>query len=238
MAKILLIETATEVCSTAISVDGQLRALSENLNTLSHASLLTLQIRECCEAAGVSLAELDAVALSRGPGGYTALRVGASVAKGICYALDKPLIAVDTLRALAQASMGKDEKADYNTLYVPLLDARRQEVWLAMYDAHMVERAPAQSLILENNSFENYIQQCVGEEWEGRIVLAGNGIHKVRSGGFLKKAVFSSVEKCSAYSMIKPAEAILQKADFQDIAYFEPFYMKPPNITTPNKPLF
>ncbi len=237
MAKILLIETSSEVCSAAISVDGKVVAVSENLESQSHAALLTLQISECCEVAGLELAELDAVAISKGPGAYTALRVGASVAKGICYALDKPLIAMDSLLILAHASVVADEgeKGGGHTVYVPLLDARRQEVWLALYDAEWNEIAPAQALILENNSFEMFLSEKTGGRLGDRFVLSGNGMEKTRSGGFLEKAVFSDIEKCSARYLSVLAEDFFQKADFQDIAYFEPFYMKPPNITTPNK---
>jgi len=268
MAKILLIETSSEVCSAAISVGGEVLALSENLEASSHAALLTLQISECCKTAGISLAQLDAVALSRGPGAYTALRVGASVAKGICYALEKPLIAVDTLLALAHASrrvIGDPElvigspssntqiprsnfhppaaslervKHPTSNVFVPLLDARRQEVWLAVYDEAMVEIAPAQPLILENNSFEKFVSAKTGEWVVSGIVLAGNGMEKIRSGEFSETVIFSEIKKCSAGYLSVLAEQFFQNGDFQDIAYFEPFYMKPPNITTSFKTLF
>ncbi|MFN0176162.1 MAG: tRNA (adenosine(37)-N6)-threonylcarbamoyltransferase complex dimerization subunit type 1 TsaB [Saprospiraceae bacterium] len=254
MAKILLIETSSEVCSAAISVDGRVVALSEKLETQSHAALLTLQIRECCEIAGIPLAQLDAVALSRGPGAYTALRVGASVAKGICYALDKPLIAVDTLLALAYASRLEIGVGESNVQYpisqypisqyrnspifVPMLDARRQEVWLAVYDAGLREIAAAQPLDLNNNLFEDFISEKAGVTGGGGIVLAGNGMEKIRSGGFLEKIKFSEIKKCSAGNLSVLADQIFQNADFQDIAYFEPYYMKAPNITTSAKPPF
>jgi len=254
MAKILLIETSSEVCSAAISVDGRVVALSENLEAPSHAALLTLQISECSKAVGIPLAQLDAVALSRGPGAYTALRVGSSVAKGICYALGKPLLAVDTLLALAHAS--REARANVqaptsivhcptsniqrptSNIFVPLLDARRQEVWLALYDDAMVEIAPAQPLILENNSFQKFVSAKMGEVLVSGIVLAGNGMEKMRSGEYSEKLIFSEINKCSAGHLSVLAEQIFQSGDFQDIVYFEPFYMKPPNITTSSKALF
>ncbi|MFN0034016.1 MAG: tRNA (adenosine(37)-N6)-threonylcarbamoyltransferase complex dimerization subunit type 1 TsaB [Saprospiraceae bacterium] len=250
MAKILLIETSTEVCSAAVSVDGRVVALAEDLECQSHAALLTLQISECTEAAGISLAQLDAVAVSQGPGAYTALRVGASVAKGICYALEKPLIAVDTLRALAHASAefgirnAESERANsafrtpHSAFLLPMLDARRQEVWLAVYDADLREIAPAQPLILENNSFEKFVSEKIGDGKAERLVLSGNGIKKTRGGGISEKAVYSEIKKCSARYLALLAERCFQANDFQDIAYFEPFYMKPPNITSPTKPPF
>ncbi|MDO8366294.1 MAG: tRNA (adenosine(37)-N6)-threonylcarbamoyltransferase complex dimerization subunit type 1 TsaB [Saprospiraceae bacterium] len=261
MAKILLIETSSEVCSAGIGVDGKVVALSENVETQSHAALLTLQIRECTESAGIPLALLDAVALSRGPGAYTALRVGASVAKGICYALEKPLIAIDTLLALAHAtreaeftvyspqsnvqsptstvhSPTSNVQHPTSSLFVPMLDARRQEVWLAVYGDEMQGIMPAQPLILENNSFEKLISEKTGGAGFSGIILAGNGMEKFRSGGFSEKVRFSAIHRSSARHLGMLAEQFFQNSDFQDIAYFEPFYMKPPNITTPGKPPF
>lgn len=239
MAKILLIETSSEVCSAAIGVDGQIIALAEDLNAQSHAALLTLQIEACTKSAGITLAELDAVALSQGPGAYTALRVGASVAKGICYALDKPLIAVDTLQALAAASVSCPVPASANpSIFAPMLDARRAEIWLALYDADLREIAPAQPLILENNSFENFVlAQTSGLPFDW-IVLSGNGVEKTRNGSLFQKAVISGILQCSARHLIGLATKKFQNADFQDIAYFEPVYLKPPNITISSKPLF
>lgn len=248
MAKILLIETSSEVCSTALSVDGEVVAISENPETQSHTALLTLQIDECCRAASLALAQLDAVAVSKGPGSYTALRVGSSVAKGICYALGKPLLAIDTLQALAFAAQGvniphpptsgKPTAGKPSIVFFPMLDARRQEVWLAAYDAALTELSPAQPLILENNSFEMYAKTNLGGIAFDWIVLAGNGMKKVRSGRFPENVTFSEVEKCSARHLAWLAERHFQSKNFQDIAYFEPLYMKPPNITTPGKPLF
>jgi tRNA threonylcarbamoyladenosine biosynthesis protein TsaB len=251
MAKILLIETSSEVCSAAISMDRKVVALSENLETQSHAALLTLQIEECVRLSGIGLDQLDAVALSRGPGAYTALRVGASVAKGICYALDKPLLAVDTLLALALASReltdnlesviidsGAKLQSSGSSIFAAMLDARRQEIWLALYDADMREIAAAQPLILENNSFENFVFAHTTGIEINRIVLSGNGVEKVRSGGNSERVVFSGLQKCSARYLATLGEQLLQKIDFQDIAYFEPFYMKPPNITTSSKLVF
>ncbi len=234
MACILLIETATDVCSVALSVDGQVVALVEETETLQHAALLTVQVKTCMHQAGLPLAALDALALSRGPGSYTSLRVGASVAKGICYALDKPLIAVDTLLALAHASRAAVPTAgDQPNLFMPMLDARRQEVWTALYDAQGHELAPAQPLILENELFENFIAQFV-LDWPGtRLVFSGNGMDKLHNVRKLDNTVFSSVKKCSAQHLNTLAALLFQDSDFQEVAYFEPFYMKPPNITIP-----
>ena len=243
MSRILLIETATEVCSAAIAVDGQVVALEEEAHSLSHASLLTLQIEACVRASGIALASLDAIAVSRGPGSYTALRVGASVAKGLCYALDKPLIAVDTLLALAWAMreihVSKSAIPNPNaSVFLPMIDARRQEVWLAAYDAEMHLMMEEQALVLENNSFENLIRSLPRRGEGGVSVVGGNGSHKVENVNDLEKVVVSSIKKCSAGHFAALSEHYFQLADFQDVAYFEPFYMKAPNITTPSRPPF
>lgn len=240
MSRILLIETATEVCSVAIAVDGAVVALVEELQAPSHAALLTLQIEQCASMSGIPLATLDAVAVSSGPGSYTSLRVGASVAKGICYALDKPLIAVNTLLALAWAS--REEPSIVNrspsTVFVPMLDARRQEVWLAVYDAELRTIAAEQPLILENNLFENFIQQNLSGAGGKTLVTAGNGSEKLKNVPPHENVVFSPVKKCSARHLSALAERFFQQTDFQNVAYFEPFYMKAPNITTPSKAPF
>ena len=250
MSRILLIETATEVCSAAIAVDGRVVALEEEAQSLSHASLLTLQIEACVRASGIALASLDAIAVSRGPGSYTALRVGASVAKGLCYALDKPLIAVDTLQALAwamreiymsQSSILNPQSPIPNPrspVFFPMIDARRQEVWLAAYDAELLPMLPDQALILENNSFENLIRDLPRGGEERVSVVGGNGSHKIENVNDLEKVVVRSKKKCSAGHFAALSEHYFQLADFQDVAYFEPFYMKAPNITTPSRPPF
>jgi tRNA threonylcarbamoyladenosine biosynthesis protein TsaB len=237
MSTILLLETASEVCSVAIAADGQVIACVEEAPVASHAAQLTLQIQACAREAGLTLPELDAVAVSRGPGAYTSLRVGASVAKGICYALDKPLIAVDTLEALAGACAAWHQQQPGNhktALYVPALDARRQEIWMAVYDADLQLRLPAQPLILENNSFYDVLQPWQADDGLTEIVVGGNGTEKIRNGGFEQNTVFFTEIRCSARHLAAIAAKKMQQTDYEDVAYFEPFYMKLPNITTPN----
>ncbi|MEO6038658.1 MAG: tRNA (adenosine(37)-N6)-threonylcarbamoyltransferase complex dimerization subunit type 1 TsaB, partial [Saprospiraceae bacterium] len=177
---------------------------------------------------------LDAIALSRGPGSYTALRVGASVAKGICFALDKPLMAIDTLSALAEASRNQlSADALSDTLFVPMLDARRQEVWVGVYDEQGRCLAPAQPLILENFLFEKFMEGFVATRPGARLILSGNGMDKLQNVPNFPNAVFSPIKNCSAANLTGLAEQLFQTNDFQEVAYFEPFYMKPPNITVP-----
>jgi tRNA threonylcarbamoyladenosine biosynthesis protein TsaB len=253
MARILLIETATEVCSAAVAVDGTVVVLQEELNSMNHAALLTLQIEACARESGIPLHALDAVAVSRGPGSYTSLRVGASVAKGICYALEKPLIAVDTLLALARATAQPINQSTYQPVnqstsqpinqstnqryFMPMLDARRQEVWTAVYDAEMNLRAEAQPLILENDLFQNFLQRVMPDFPNVRVILSGNGAGKLENVRRDEGAVSAVKKNCSAADLAAEAERLFQKHDFQDVAYWEPFYMKLPNITSPVKKL-
>ncbi|MCB0524004.1 MAG: tRNA (adenosine(37)-N6)-threonylcarbamoyltransferase complex dimerization subunit type 1 TsaB [Lewinellaceae bacterium] len=240
MSKILLIETATEVCSAAIAVDGEVVALEESSEGGNHAALLTLQIDTCSKKSGIALKDLDAVAISRGPGAYTSLRVGASVAKGICYALDKPLIAVDTLQALAWAAkkwFDQEHGGVPDPVFIPALDARRQEIWTGKYSATLTELAPAQALILENNLFSEFVLSGAKPENLSCAVICGNGSEKIRNGQNVELPVFYPKIYCSSVHLGPISEKIFQLADFQDIAYFEPFYMKAPNITSQKKNL-
>ena len=178
------------------------------------------------------------MAVSSGPGAYTSLRVGASVAKGICYALEKPLISVNTLLSLADAMHLRDDERAGREVYMPALDARREEIWTALYGSDMQVLAPDQPLILTNNMFYDFIGQYTGTDNLAVPVIGGNGVDKIRKGGYTEKAVFFTKIKCSATHLSRLAEVFFQNADFQDIAYWEPFYMKPPNITTPNNVTF
>lgn len=239
MAKILLIDTATEACSAAISVDGRL-IVSETVEQAdNHAALLTLQIQHCSRQSGIELSSLDAVALSAGPGAYTALRVGASVAKGICYALDKPLLAIDTLQALAHASLQQSLLQESEpVLLCPMIDARRQEVWTAVYAPDLSTVRAAQPLVLENNSFETLISECIENQQIKKVIISGNGSFKIRADEIKKIAVtHSKIIKCFAVHLLQLAELSYQQQYFADAAYFEPFYMKAPNITIPKPKL-
>jgi tRNA threonylcarbamoyladenosine biosynthesis protein TsaB len=236
LARILLIETATEVCSAAIAEHGQIIAMAEEANSTNHAALLTLQIGQCCMQSGIPLADLDAVAVSSGPGSYTSLRVGASVAKGICYALDKPLLTVDTLLSLAMAS-GSETEQSPDRVYIPMIDARRQEVWLSVYDAAFKVLLPAQPFIIHNNLFNEDVLYMFGPQSGKVAILSGNGMFKAENAIDLQETVFSKIKKCSAEFLVKIAEMKFQNADYQNVGAWVPYYMKPPNITKPHKVL-
>ena len=137
MATILQLETATQVCSAAIAVNGETIALKELAAQNIHAGSLTLFIQDVMKSAGLTYAELDAVAVSKGPGSYTGLRIGVSTAKGLCFALDKPLIGIDTLKMMAQGFLSKTD--NYAGLVCPMIDARRMEVFTGLYQCDLTE---------------------------------------------------------------------------------------------------
>lgn len=223
MHLILHIETATDICSIGLSRGDQLLSIHNAETGYQHAAQITLLIQRCLEEAGVRLIELDAVALSSGPGSYTSLRVGAATAKGICYSLDKPLIAVDTLQSLALASL-KQEREE--ALYYPMIDARRMEVYTAGFDAANEQIEAPQAVIVDEFTFSEQLR--AGH----RIVLSGNGAEKCRS-VLADKDIFYSQVACSAAHLLPLALRALEQGAFEDMAYYSPNYLKPPNITKP-----
>ncbi|MFT6320447.1 MAG: tRNA threonylcarbamoyladenosine biosynthesis protein TsaB [Granulosicoccus sp.] len=227
MSKILCIETATDICSVSLSHDGKTIALAETAKGFSHASTLTILIQNCLDETNLTLNELDAVALSQGPGSYTGLRIGVSVAKGICYALDKPMIAIDTLEALAWAC-AEEEKQD--THYCPMVDARRMEVYTAMYNLKGEEEQSVNALIVEENAFEAIFSK------EETIIFCGNGSEKCQPILTSPFAKFSPII-CSAKHLSFLAKKYFDEGNFCDVAYFSPLYYKSPNITIPRKNL-
>ena len=226
MALLLHIETATERGSVAVSRDDRLLSLAESQEDFRHTRDTTLLVEQALSEAQVWSRDLHGVSLSQGPGSYTALRVGASVAKGLCYALDVPLVAIDTLEALANAA-SQQYKAD---LYVPMIDARRMEVYTAFYDAQLLCVKPQHALVLSENTF------AVEREAKQRIVLTGNGAAKIAQIQDAQQYVFAEI-LCSATHLIPLAARAFRAKNFANTAYFEPFYLKPPNITRPKKVL-
>ena len=226
MTRILLIESATAVCSVALCEEGQPLCLQESAVPNVHGEVMTRLIERCMGEAGASLQTLDAVALSGGPGSYTALRVGAATAKGICYALDKPLLKVETLQAIAWGMVA--QAGDREALYCPMIDARRMEVYTAIYDASLALRLPVQAQVVVEGSFDEWIQA-------GRsLILAGDGAPKCAS--ILSKAGMRFMDvPMSAANMAALAVVAFERRQFEDVAYFSPTYLKPPNITKPKK---
>ena len=218
MAIILHLETATPVCSVALAKDGQLLSLREINGGYTHSENLTNFISQVCNEAGISLNQLDAIAVSAGPGSYTGLRIGASTAKGLCYAMQKPLIAIDTLKSLT-ACLIASEKFDPLTLFVPMIDARRMEVYYAVYNQALDEINPPDAMVIDTSSFSALTS-------ERSIVLFGDGSSKCKSVlGDRKKIKFSDVT-LSASGMIKLSQDKFLRNAFENVSLFEPFYLK------------
>ena len=157
MSVILSIETATDVCSVCVSRDGKILSIREIHKGKSHAEVLTSFISECAEEAKIDLQEIDAVAVSKGPGSFTGLRIGVATAKGLCYALDKPLIAVNTLHGMA--AMRSLKALSDSVIMVPMIDARRMEVYTAAYDLDLREISEVEAVILTQDSFSTILAE-------------------------------------------------------------------------------
>ncbi|HPF10323.1 MAG TPA: tRNA (adenosine(37)-N6)-threonylcarbamoyltransferase complex dimerization subunit type 1 TsaB [Flavobacteriaceae bacterium] len=214
MATILCLETATINCSVALSQNGNLSACKEETNkNYSHAEQLHLFIDSVAQEAGISLTALDAIAVGMGPGSYTGLRIGVSAAKGLCYALDVPLIAISTLALLASQS-----KQDSDFI-VPMLDARRMEVYAAVFNAEKQQLRSIEAEIVTENSYQEYLKQ-------GTVTFIGNGMDKFQSLCRNENAKFEQGQWPSACSMSVLAEEKYRLGQFEDVAYFEPFYLK------------
>lgn len=240
---ILQIETSTTVCSVAISADGVTKAFLEIKEENVHASKLTLLIEELMEQAGLKYADLHAVAVTKGPGSYTGLRIGVSTAKGLCYALDIPLIAIDSLRALALGFAGTDQRflrreeavikensaVAKEMLLCPMIDARRMEVYCAVYSADLEEISPTEAKIMDEDSFLTL-------DKHQQIVLFGSGADKLQE-LYAKHHQVSIVFgfQASAQAMSSFAYQAFSIQAFEDLAYFEPFYLKNFIPTTPKR---
>ena len=228
MPKILNIETATDICSVCVSQGNKIIAYAESKETFTHASMITILIQKCLDEGKMTLQELDAVAVSQGPGSYTGLRIGVSVAKGICYALDKPMIAIDTLKSLAWACANEQKKEAH---YCAMIDARRMEVYTSMYDKWNKKEADVSALIVEKNSFDTFFEK------EETVYFCGNGANKCQPILTSPYAKFSPII-CSAKHLVALAKIQFEKGKFCDIAYFSPLYYKSPNITISKKKPF
>lgn len=218
---ILCLETATPVCSVALNDGCCTIALRETEGQNAHSEKITNFIREVMETAKIDYKQLDAVAVSKGPGSYTGLRIGVSTAKGICYAADLPLMAIDTLEAMAHGMKAKlGSQITENDLLIPMIDARRMEVYAAVFDANLNKIKDTEAMVMDENSFAELRQNH-------RLWLFGDGAPKLNK-LFENQPNISIVEgfRPSAAYMRPLAEKALQKHDFVDVAYFEPFYLK------------
>jgi tRNA threonylcarbamoyladenosine biosynthesis protein TsaB len=216
---ILLLETATSSCSVAIAENGTILACKELNEQNIHASYITIFIDEVMKSAGKNYSDLNAVAVSKGPGSYTGLRIGVSTAKGLCFALVIPLISVNTLEAMADGARKIVENQGTELLFCPMIDARRMEVYTALYSVNLDEIEKVKALILDENSFLEYLEKS-------RMVFFGDGAEKCKS-LYAKhaNAIFIDFENSASHLNHLALQKFNDKA-FEDVAYFEPFYLK------------
>lgn len=229
---ILCIETATNICSVSLCHGGKIIASRESSEERSHASLLTVFIIELLEEASIKASGLEAIAVSKGPGSYTGLRIGVSTAKGIAYGAGIPLVGVNTLEAMFSGiSSGMEERPekDRPTLFCPMIDARRMEVYYSLFDASGKSIVPTTAGVITGESFSEYLE-------DSAIIFFGNGSAKVKELINNPNATFIDDFNLSARYLCKPATIAVNNKNFEDIAYFEPYYLKEFIATVPKDP--
>ena len=236
MALILSIETGTDICSVALANDGELMALRESDEGRDHAKKVALFVDELLRETGVQPSDIDAIAVGKGPGSYTGLRIGVSFAKGMCYALDIPLIAIGSLDALAEvaredfeAGILDIEEEDWTKAKLcPMVDARRMEVYAQVFDVEGRAQSDVVAEVVTEESFS---------EWrsKGKFVIFGNGAKKCAE--MLPDVIIEDVVP-SARGIVRLAEEAFNAGKFEDLAYFEPFYLKDFIVIPSKKKLF
>lgn len=228
MAVILNIETSGSVCSAALTAEGTVIAHREDFEGRNHATLLSGFIKHCLDHAADHEIKLDAVAVSMGPGSYTGLRIGLSEAKGLAYALDIPLIGIDTLQLLATRVMFSSDEIDPDTIFIPMIDARRMEVYTAAYNFCLEELLKPQAMILDENSYAAL--KATGKP----ILYFGSGAEKAQTiFADAPQARYVEGVEAVAVDMIALAEMAYARRWFVDTAYSTPAYIKDFQATTP-----
>ena len=218
MSCILNIETSTSVCSVALSADGEIVFEKASFEGPSHAALLGIYVEEALAVLKKKGGKLDAVAVSSGPGSYTGLRIGVSVAKGICFGYGIPLISIPTLELMTIPAVKQMEGAS-DCLYCAMLDARRMEVYAAIYDSSLRIIRETSADIVDAETYASYLE-------ENRICFFGNGAAKCKAVIHSSNAVFIDDIHPLAVNMVPIAEKAFAAGKFEDVAYFEPFYLK------------
>jgi tRNA threonylcarbamoyladenosine biosynthesis protein TsaB len=220
LAIILQIETATKSCSVALAQNGVVLFKKELNEQSVHASAITLFIDEVVKKSKLRYDEIDAIAVSKGPGSYTGLRIGVSTAKGLCYSLDKPLISINTLKAMANGFVIQNNLQNSNALFCPMIDARRMEVYCAVFDDKGIETSGMEAKIIDSDSFVEILGQK-------KVYFFGDGASKCKE--FLSQhanAIIVEDFVNSATDMTKIAFSKFKKKEFENTAYFEPLYLK------------
>lgn len=224
---ILHIETSTKVCSVAVTNGESIVFERSDFQGMNHAKLLSPFVQEALSTIRAKSLNLDAVAVSKGPGSYTGLRIGVSTAKGLCYGFDIPLIAISTLEVLAQSALAQ-YPVDANQLLCPMIDARRMEVYTAFYNWKLKKISDIEAKIIDAGSFQDKLSSH-------SILFFGDGAEKCRSVIAHPNAQFIQNINPLASKMMTLANQKFNDKDFEDTAYFEPFYLKEFQATTPKK---
>ena len=222
---ILCLETATPTCSVALNDGTHNLSLRECKGQNAHSEKITTFIKEVLDERGIGYSQLDAVAVSKGPGSYTGLRIGVSTAKGVCYAAGLPLMAVDTLHAMAygmRQRLGDDIQS--TDLFIPMIDARRMEVYCAVFDAQLNRIQDTEAVVFDDDT---YLSSLISRLSPSRVWLFGDGAPKLHE-LFKEHSQIRIVDdfEPSAAFMAPLADKALKADDFVDVAYFEPFYLK------------
>ena len=219
MIRILHIETSTLVCSIALAIDGKVAELKESFVRNAHAENITVFSEMVIQNAGLTFNDLDAISVSKGPGSYTGLRIGVSTAKGFCYAMDKPLVAINTLHSMASGMAGKTKNPD-EYLFCPMIDARRMEVYAAFFDGELNFVRDTKAVIIDEDSFSDILNTH-------KVIFGGDGLAKCKNILAQSKNAYFIDEFFPSAAF--GAELSYQKyraGELEDVAYFEPFYLK------------
>lgn len=233
MAIILNIETATQLCSVALAENGKIISLMETLEDRSHAKLLSVYIETILKEKGIGFNEIDAVAVGKGPGSYTGLRIGVSTAKGLCYGSGKPLISEGTLDIICRqllSAADKEISVTENTVLCPMIDARRMEVYYALFDRSGNRLNEVAAKVIDENTFIPLLEKSP-------VIFMGSGMPKCRDIIHHRNALFAEEIYPSAASLAYLSCEAFNKNRFEDIAYFEPFYLKDFVTTIPKRKL-
>lgn len=223
MSIILNLESSTEICSVTLSHDGKVTDTMENTEGMNHARLMGVYVQEIMQRNNLKFDRLSAIAVSKGPGSYTGLRIGVSLAKGLCYANNIPLIAVSPLQSMSShviANKNMWNLPDSDSLtFCPMIDARRMEVYMALFDIHNQEVESVSARIIHENSFDDLLRQKP-------VTFFGNGSEKLKPVITHPNAFFIPDIKTSAQFMCSLSHEAFKNKQFVDLAYFEPFYLK------------
>jgi tRNA threonylcarbamoyladenosine biosynthesis protein TsaB len=211
------IDTATEVASVSVSLNGKSLDLIKSENQKEHASFIHGGIAALLKNTGYKLEDIDAFAITSGPGSYTGLRVGMATAKGFCYALSKPLIAINTLEVMTMAALGAIGKEE-DILFCPMIDARRMEVFTAIYNSDMAEILPPAAVVLEEGLFDKILK-------DGKVMFFGSGSEKFKKISSGANATFRQID-CNAMHLGILANRAFNRKNFSNISYSEPTYFK------------